>query len=708
MKTCGRILDSAKARQLMDQYFDRIQALINNPDMPTRIRFLLQDVVELRKNHWKPRKLTTPDGPRTIQQVREDAARDGCIYLPQQDGPPSKAETATNKLEEVIFSKIRPKGMEDIFGAPGDLGMSLGMGPGVIPGVDNNEYGGGGGGGGGGGYSNSNNGYHNDSYENGGYRGRNSGPSFEEKFRETNNSYNNNDRGDYRDNYKKPRDSFESKFAERPDFGDRFTANRNKTHPSNRGRGRGSGADIDRRTSPPFENRSQNGQNQSVKDLPPRFNRMNMNNNDLRDPPPLRPSNNLMFKPKTPFSLPKSAMARPDSAKNDKMMMTTNQPPVIIQKPSANAKKQQDKKNQGPTRDEVFGKVDGLLENLYKNDSTNEAFTSWKEAEIPAKMVNNALIHLFKRILKNDEAQQRQLAMDLVDQLFQSELITAVQVRETLVKLVSNIESSSDTNTNIAEVSAWAVLTNKLKLSEMSEITEGGSCHPLFFTVLQRMAEKDQAKTLQYFKVHNIKLMEQLPTNMRTEEQLGELLEQSQLSFLLPLLAIKADMWKQLESVREPAAFMSWINNTVPEKYRKEPAFISALIATIMKFITAESTFKNQTPSTEKEDTEKEKEMVMEFKEVARTYLSSNQDLQLAAVYALQVFCFARSFPKGMLLRWFVSFYEADIVDERVFLKWKEDVNDSYPGKGKALFQVNQWLTWLEEAESEEEEEEDE
>merc|ERR1712083_655025 len=57
--------------------------------------------------------------------------------------------------------------------------------------------------------------------------------------------------------------------------------------------------------------------------------------------------------------------------------------------------------------------------------------------------------------------------------------------------------------------------------------------------------------------------------------------------------------------------------------------------------------------------------------EVARTYLSSNQDLQLAAVYALQVFCFARSFPKGMLLRWFVSFYEADIVDERGFLKWR-------------------------------------
>merc|ERR1712241_1514188 len=153
----------------MDQYFDRIKALINNPDLPTRIKFLLQDVTELRNNNWKPRKLATPDGPRTIQQVREDAARDGCIYLPQQDSPPQKQDPASNKLEEVIFSKIRPKGMEDIFGAPGDFGMNLGMGPGVI-GNDTSEFGGG--------YS-SNNGHHN---EDNGYRGRNSGPSFEEKL----------------------------------------------------------------------------------------------------------------------------------------------------------------------------------------------------------------------------------------------------------------------------------------------------------------------------------------------------------------------------------------------------------------------------------------------------------------------------------------------------------------------------------------------
>ena len=42
-----------------------------------------------------------------------------------------------------------------------------------------------------------------------------------------------------------------------------------------------------------------------------------------------------------------------------------------------------------------------------------------------------------------------------------------------------------------------------------------------------------------------------------------------------------------------------------------------------------------------------------------------------------------------MLLRWFVNLYDLEIVEEEAFLKWREDVTDIYPGKGKALFQVN-------------------
>jgi translation initiation factor 4G len=72
----------------MDQYFDRLLKVTNNEAMHVRIRFMVQDIIELRRNKWQPRRIGKgPDGPRTIQQVREDAAREGCIYLPQASSP---------------------------------------------------------------------------------------------------------------------------------------------------------------------------------------------------------------------------------------------------------------------------------------------------------------------------------------------------------------------------------------------------------------------------------------------------------------------------------------------------------------------------------------------------------------------------------------------------------------------------------------------
>lgn len=62
-------------QSLMDQYFGRMQSLMNNKDLPARIRFLLQDTVELRENNWVPRKAFIDNGPKTINQIRQDAVK---------------------------------------------------------------------------------------------------------------------------------------------------------------------------------------------------------------------------------------------------------------------------------------------------------------------------------------------------------------------------------------------------------------------------------------------------------------------------------------------------------------------------------------------------------------------------------------------------------------------------------------------------------
>ena len=42
----------------------------------------------------------------------------------------------------------------------------------------------------------------------------------------------------------------------------------------------------------------------------------------------------------------------------------------------------------------------------------------------------------------------------------------------------------------------------------------------------------------------------------------------------------------------------------------------------------------------------------------------------------------------GMLLRLFMYMYDLEVIEEEAYLRWKEEVNDEYPGKGKSLFQV--------------------
>ncbi|KAI9764703.1 MAG: hypothetical protein M1840_008095 [Geoglossum simile] len=71
LKTIGGNLDSpGKGRPMMDAYFQRIQAMIDTPELLSRLRFMLMDVVDLRGNSWKSK---GGDNPKTIAEIREEA-----------------------------------------------------------------------------------------------------------------------------------------------------------------------------------------------------------------------------------------------------------------------------------------------------------------------------------------------------------------------------------------------------------------------------------------------------------------------------------------------------------------------------------------------------------------------------------------------------------------------------------------------------------
>lgn len=77
LKTIGSSLDSTeKGKPMMDVYFTRIQSMVDTPDLPSRLRFMLMDIIDLRKKRW----LSKEDnkGPMTLEEVKAAV----CSFLP--------------------------------------------------------------------------------------------------------------------------------------------------------------------------------------------------------------------------------------------------------------------------------------------------------------------------------------------------------------------------------------------------------------------------------------------------------------------------------------------------------------------------------------------------------------------------------------------------------------------------------------------------
>ncbi|RAL03533.1 putative eukaryotic translation initiation factor subunit eIF-4F [Aspergillus ibericus CBS 121593] len=74
LRTIGASLDaSERGHAMMDAYFQRINLMVQTPGLPSRLRFMLMDIIDLRSARWVSK--DSDKGPKTIQQIREEAAR---------------------------------------------------------------------------------------------------------------------------------------------------------------------------------------------------------------------------------------------------------------------------------------------------------------------------------------------------------------------------------------------------------------------------------------------------------------------------------------------------------------------------------------------------------------------------------------------------------------------------------------------------------
>uniref|UniRef100_A0A674A0S2 Eukaryotic translation initiation factor 4 gamma 2 n=1 Tax=Salmo trutta TaxID=8032 RepID=A0A674A0S2_SALTR len=607
------------AASLMDQYFGRMLSLMNNKELPARIRFLLQDTVELRDNNWVPRKAFIDNGPKTINQIRQEAVKDLGVFIPATMAQGMRMDF----FLEGPFMPNRMKmetlgGLADMFGQM--PGGGIGTGPGVI----------------------------------------------QDRFSPT--------LGRHRSN-------------------PLFNVNGHNGH----------------NTAPQPQSSFEIGANKSF-----------IKSNQIS----LRPAQSFLLnknqvpklQPQIPTMIPPSAQPphtnTPPLGQSPQLGLKSN-PPPIHEKPHKTSKKPP------PAREELLKMTETVVTEYLNSKNIDDAVNGVREMKAPKHFLPEMLSKIIVVSLDRSD-EDKEHASTLIHTLRTEGLVTGDNFMQAFLNVLDQcpkIEVDVPlVKSYLAQFAALALISELVSVSELAHPLENGTHFPLFLLCLQQTAKlMDKEWLTDLFQQSKVNMQKMLPEIDQNKDRMLEILEGKGLSFLFPLLKLEKDLLLQIKADPSPQAIYKWIKDNISPKLHTDKGFVNILMTSFLQYISGElccveeeegSGGEEQVAGPSKEQLDQEKQLLLAFKPVMQKFLHDQPQLQVSALYALQVHCHASHFPKGMLLRYYVHFYDMEIIEEEAFLAWKEDITQEFPGKGKALFQVNQWLTWLETAEEEESEEE--
>ncbi|CAL9171917.1 unnamed protein product [Musa hybrid cultivar] len=132
--TIGKQLDaSPKSRHFNDAYFNRLKELASNPQLASRLRFMVRDVLDLRSNNWVPRREEVK--AKTISEIHTEAEKNLGLR-------PGATASMRNSRDISTLGGINTTGFP--VNRPGIGGMMPGM-PGMrkmpgMPGLDGDDW----------------------------------------------------------------------------------------------------------------------------------------------------------------------------------------------------------------------------------------------------------------------------------------------------------------------------------------------------------------------------------------------------------------------------------------------------------------------------------------------------------------------------------------------------------------------------------------
>ncbi|XP_051961475.1 eukaryotic translation initiation factor 4 gamma 3-like isoform X2 [Xyrauchen texanus] len=149
-----------------------------------------------------------------------------------------------------------------------------------------------------------------------------------------------------------------------------------------------------------------------------------------------------------------------------------------------------------------------------------------------------------------------------------------------------------------------------------------------------------------------------------------------------------------LEDLAGDEQIFDWVEANLDESEISSPPFLRALMTAVCKAAV----------KTEGSSCKVDTSIIQRRLPVLHKYLNSDTERQLQALYALQALILKLDQPPNLLRMFFDCLYDEDVITEDAFYKWENSKDPTeQQGKGVALKSVTAFFTWLREAEEESE-----
>jgi len=706
VSTIGKRLDTPRAKNIMDQYFDRMEILSKSEELPSRIRFMLQDVIDLRLMGWQPRRIQRDNGPRSVTQMRWEMMGPSMMTPPYAYFPPGMTP---------------PPGMSGSTMPPMVPGGGAGMmsGPSMAPWFSDPTYTGSI-------STGADTALHNPADDHTDIFGRaiDRAPKMTPKAVPPPVA---------RPPPQAKPDLFEPHYLKAKNISTINKASPTPTPPVP--------TCAIRKLGIPEEEKD------SAKPKPP-INKSNPWNMDPFVPHYNKPSavsmvtiNNEQAAKSDKSSSPAAVRTSPQSIRAYNLASSNKPAPKkqgeISLRPSTFMKKEEKPKGIYAKAEEVPAKLQHFT-NLTINDKTK---TSSKKTALSKTDIDNKITEVIGGTkVSNDVDNVCGALQSLCTNMKYSKMVAkqlmyfgansppedwtfiGTVFLECIERSVLSIETTINAFTLllddikvidvasgkefVAKFAAMFVVHDMLTVEKVVDHFQDGNHFPTVLLFLQKLnQEKGKTWLLDMLKTSKVDLVLTFPKDSRSDTQLMNFTQDKDLTFIFPHLCLKEELVTLMKNGQSEETLVQWVKDNVEGKVDNKLLIHMIVFATISMATKDTLAMEDPTQKPEKEIQEGERDFIGRFKVFLKTFVGSGNASQLEVIYVLQMYCNEHHFPKEMLLRLFIIFYNTELVDEDVFLQWKEDINETYPGKGKALFQVNNWLQWLETADEEDEDE---